>query len=90
MSEGDWQFDVEAMVDLQSLLRVLGYFAQRSVVPDALHMRVEGGRMTISLTASDLAEAHAQIIAAKLEQIVLVESVQMAALERAERRQVAA
>lgn len=90
MSEGDWQFEVEALVDPQSLLRVLGYFAQRSVVPDALHMRVEGGRMTISLAASDLPEAHARIIASKLEQIVLVESVQLAALEQPERRQVAA
>ncbi len=90
MSHDSWRFEVEAMVDPQSLLRVLGYFAQRSVVPDALEMRVGGGRMTISLTASDLPEAHALIIAAKLEQIMLVECVRLDALDQAERERVAA
>lgn len=90
MSQDRWRFEVEAMVDPQSLLRVLGYFAQRSVVPDALEMRVGGGRMTICLTAPDLPEAQAMIIAAKLEQIVLVETVRLAALEQSERQQAAA
>ncbi|WP_430388303.1 hypothetical protein [Blastomonas fulva] len=90
MSRENWRFEVEAMIDPQSLLRVLGYFAQRSVVPDALQMRVGDGRMTISLTVSELAEAHALIIAAKLEQIMLVECVRLKALDRAERQQVAA
>lgn len=81
MNPDRWRFDIEAMVDPQSLMRVLGYFAQRSVVPDTLEMRVEAGRMTIRLTAPDLPEPHAHIIAAKLEQIVLVESVRMRALE---------
>lgn len=78
------------MVDPQSLLRVLGLFAQRSVVPDALQMRVGAGRMTICLTAPGLPEAQAMIIAAKLEQIVLVECVRLDALEQAECEQVAA
>lgn len=90
MSQDRWRFEVEAMVDPQSLLRVLGYFAQRSVVPDALEMRVGGGRMTICLTAPDLPEAQAMIIAAKLEQIVLVEAVRLEALEQTERQQAAA
>lgn len=79
---GAWRFEVEAMVDPQSLLRVLGYFAQRSIVPDALRMRVRDGQMTICLNAPDLAEAHAQIIAAKLEQIMLVNSVTLSAREQ--------
>ena len=90
MSESVWQFDVEAAVDPQSLLRVLGYFAQRSVVPDALEMRVGDDRMTISLTATDLPEAHALIIAAKLEQIMLVETVRLERLERIGMQQAAA
>lgn len=90
MSPDSWRFEIEAMVDPQSLLRVLGYFAQRSVVPDALQMRVGAGRMTISLTVADLPEAQAMIIAAKLEQIVLVEGVRLEALEQSERQQAAA
>lgn len=90
MSEIVWQFEVEAAVDPQSLLRVLGYFAQRSVVPDALEMRVGDDRMKISLTALDLPETHAQIIASKLEQIMLVETVRLERLERIAIQQAAA
>jgi hypothetical protein len=90
MSPDSWRFEIEAMVDPQSLLRVLGHFAQRSVVPDALEMRVGDGRMTISLTAPGLPETQAHIIAAKLEQIVLVEGVRLEALEQNERQQAAA
>lgn len=90
MNASAWRFEVEAMVDPQSLLRVLGYFAQRSVVPDAMEMRVGDGQMTISLTAPDLPEAHARIIASKLEQIVLVESVRLDAIEQTVSQKVAA
>ncbi|MDK2757308.1 MULTISPECIES: hypothetical protein [Blastomonas] len=90
MSCENWRFELEAMIDPQSLLRVLGYFAQRSVVPDALQMRVGDDKMTISLTVSDLARAHALIVAAKLEQIVLVQSVRLDELEQTERERAAA
>lgn len=90
MSDGAWRFEVEAMIDPQSLLRVLGYFAQRSVVPDALQMRVGDDKMTISLTVFDIAEAHALVVAAKLEQIVLVQSVRLDELDPAERERAAA
>jgi acetolactate synthase regulatory subunit len=90
MTPDSWRFEVEAMVDPQSLLRVLGYFAQRSVVPDALEMRVGNARMTIRLIVNDLPEAQAMIIAAKLEQIVLVEFVRLDPLELSARQQAAA
>lgn len=90
MSDGAWRFEVEAMIDPQSLLRVLGYFAQRSVVPNALQMRVGDDKMTISLTVFDIAEAHALVVAAKLEQIVLVQSVRLDELDPAERERAAA
>ena len=90
MSHDNWRFEIEAMVDPQSLLRVMGYFAQRSVVPDALEMRVGDGRMTIRLIVNDLPGAQAHIVAAKLEQIVLVEGVRLEALEQNERQQAAA
>ena len=90
MSDGAWRFEVEAMIDPQSLLRVLGYFAQRSVVPDALQMRVGDDKMTISLTVFDIAEAHALVVAAKLEQIVLVQSVRLDELDPAKRERAAA
>lgn len=90
MGTDSWRFEVEAIVDPQSLLRVLGYFAQRSVLPDALEMRVGDGRMTISLIASDLPRAHADIIAAKLEQIMLVEAVTLHDVTFCDNRQAAA
>lgn len=77
MSGDAWRFGIEAIPDPQSLPRVLDYFAQRSIVPDTLVMRTESGRLMIGLTVNDLAEVHAQIIAAKLGQIVLVSAVRL-------------
>ncbi|MFN3472656.1 MAG: hypothetical protein ACK4ZW_01295 [Blastomonas sp.] len=90
MSHDNWRFEIEAMVDPHSRVRVLGYFAQRSVVPDALEMRVGDGRMTIRLIVNDLPGAQAHIVAAKLEQIVLVCSVRLDQLQVTERQQAAA
>lgn len=69
---GDWRFGVEAAVDPQSLPRVVGLFAQRSLTPASLAMRVADGRMWIDIAVQGLAPDRASIIAAKLREIFAV------------------
>lgn len=67
-----WRFAVEAADDPQSLPRVIGYFAQRWIVPTGLTMALRDGGMVIDVAIDALDEQSASIIAAKLLENVLV------------------
>ena len=66
------RFRIEAILDPQSLPRVANYFAQRSIVPDAMAMHVLPTHMRIEVTVAGLEENQAAIIAAKLGEVVAV------------------
>lgn len=66
------RFRIDAIVDPQSLLRVAGYFAQRSIVPAAIEMRVLQNHMRIEVTVGGLDPRQAMTIAAKLGELVAV------------------
>lgn len=66
------RFRIDAILDPHSLPRVAGFFAQRGIMPSAMHMQVEGGAMRIEVIVADLGDAQAAIIAAKLHEAVVV------------------
>ena len=47
------RFRIDAILDPQSLLRVTGYFAQRSIVPSEMKMHVLPDHMRIEVTVRD-------------------------------------
>lgn len=66
------RFRIDAILDPHSLPRVAGFFAQRSIMPSAMQMHVEQGRMRIEITVDGLAAGQAATIAAKLHEAVTV------------------
>jgi len=66
------RFRIDAILDPQSLPRVANYFAQRSIVPDAMEMHVLATHMRIEVMVAGLASGQAAIIAAKLGEVVAV------------------
>jgi len=66
------RFRIDAILDPHSLPRVTGFFAQRAIMPSAMQMQVERGRMCIEVTVEGLGDAQAAIIAAKLHEAVTV------------------
>ncbi|MGF7147651.1 hypothetical protein FHS96_001260 [Sphingomonas zeicaulis] len=69
-----WRFAIEAADDPQSLPRIVGYFAQRWIVPSGVTMALRDGGMAIDVAVAvdTLDEQGAAIIAAKLRENVLV------------------
>lgn len=66
------RFRIDAILDPQSLLRVVGYFAQRSIVPAAMTMRVLPSHMQIEVAVQGLEARQAAVIAAKLGEVVAI------------------
>lgn len=66
------RFRIDAILDPQSLLRVAGYFAQRSIVPAEMKMQALPGHMRIEVTVPGLDPQQAATIAAKLGEVVAV------------------
>jgi hypothetical protein len=66
------RFHVDAILDPQSLPRVANFFAQRSIVPSAMAMEVLPTHMRIDVTVVGLLPGQAEIIAAKLGEVVAV------------------
>jgi acetolactate synthase regulatory subunit len=66
------RFRIDAILDPHSLPRVAGFFAQRSIMPSAMQMQIEQGRMRIEITVDGLAAGQAATIAAKLHEAVTV------------------
>lgn len=75
-----WRFTIDAIVDPQSLARVVDCFALRAIVPVTTDMRVSGDRMRIEIVVADLAAQQAAIIAAKLGEAVVVFDVRLCQL----------
>lgn len=80
-----WRFAVEAADDPQTLLRVLGFFAQRWIVPVGVTMTLRDGVMAIDVEIEDLNAPSASIIALKLQENVLVARVVLTEVERSVR-----
>ena len=66
------QFHVTLLPDAQALLRVLGLFAQRQIVPHSVICRQQGNGLMAEIEVADLHGQEAQILAAKLQQQLLV------------------
>jgi len=66
------RFHVNAILDPQSLPRVANHFAQRSIVPDAMTMKILPTHMRIEVTVAGLGAGQAAIIATKLGEVVAV------------------
>ncbi len=81
MSNTKWRFDIEAMPSPQSLPRVIDHFAQRSVVPIEMSMRVAGDIIHITILTYDLPAAHAEIIAGKLAELFVIFDCRLTAAE---------
>jgi hypothetical protein len=67
-------FRIVAAPDPQTLPRIMGVFAQRTLVPTTLSARRRRGMLHIDAALDDLDASTAAIIAAKLAASVLVES----------------
>lgn len=67
-------FRIVAVPDPQTLPRILGVFAQRTLVPSTLSSRQRHGMLHIEAALDDLAAPTAAIIAAKLCESVMVAS----------------
>lgn len=66
------RFRIDALVDPQSLPRIVGFFAQRSITPAEVTMRVAGEHMEIEVAVPGLDSARADIIAAKLAEVFAI------------------
>lgn len=66
------RFRIDALPDPQSLPRIAGVFAQRTIVPSAMRMEVRDGSMQIEAIVAGLDNARAAVIAAKLGEAVAV------------------
>lgn len=66
------RFQVDAILDPQSLPRVANYFAQRAIVPRALTMQLLPAHMRIEVEVAGLEATQAEVIAAKLGEVVAV------------------
>lgn len=82
MSEGhEARFQVMTEADPQVLLRVLGLFAQRYIIPSEVAVVTKGGRMQIDVRQPGLSQSVTEIISAKLGSIPLVISVEVHQIE---------
>jgi hypothetical protein len=77
------RFQVDAVLDPQSLLRVANQFAQRSIVPQALRMQLRPAHMHIEVDVAGLEARQAEVIAAKLGEVVAVMRSELESVERA-------
>lgn len=66
-------FAVQAMADPQVLLRLMGLFAQRSIIPDQLICRQAGDVLLITIQAELPDEAVADLLLHKIRAFVSVD-----------------
>lgn len=66
------RFDIWVAEDPQAMLRVIGLFAQRSLVPERLVMEREGACLRLSLEIAALDARGADILVARLRESVMV------------------
>lgn len=70
---------IRADADPQTLPRVLGLLSQRWLVPSELVARIEGDALAIECQVPALSGAATAIVAAKLQEMVLVREVAIVA-----------
>lgn len=66
------RFCLDAVPDPQSLPRIVNFFAQRALVPSAVVMHAQPGRLRIEIVVAGLGAAQSAVIAAKLGEVVAV------------------
>jgi acetolactate synthase small subunit len=71
------QFELKLLPDPQSLLRVLGLFAQRQIVLQSVHCERRGDDLHMTMAAADMDAAMANNVAEKLRQLVVVVQAQL-------------
>ncbi|MBU0826020.1 MAG: hypothetical protein KKA44_00090 [Alphaproteobacteria bacterium] len=67
-------FRIVAVPDPQTLPRIAGIFAQRSLIPSMVSAQLRGGLFNIEVALDDLDAQTAAIITAKLRESVLIAS----------------
>ena len=67
-------FRIFAIADAQALPRIIGIFAQRSLVPATMSARVQNGMLHVETAVDDIEPPTAAIVTAKLYEAVLVTS----------------
>lgn len=70
-------FTVTADPDPQILLKVLGFFSQRSLVPAEIQAKAQSQELKLSIIQPDMGENVAQLVAEKLRSCVLVRNVDL-------------
>lgn len=75
MTAATYRFFIDTAPDPQALPRLIGYFAQRNLVPERVGAEVRSGTLLVSIVQGGLEPPHAAIIAEKMRSSVLVEDV---------------
>lgn len=70
-------FEATAEPDPGMLIRILNLFALRDHVPVRVRSRTLGNRLQVAVDVQDLAEAEAELIAAKMRALVGVSTVRL-------------
>ena len=70
------RFDIVAQSDPQTLMRLLGYFAQLGLVPRRVDAVIHGS-VKVRIEQLELGEQQARVIAEKMRSSVLVETVRV-------------
>lgn len=71
------RFDIVSRSDPQALIRLLNHFAQRSLLPSHVAATEEAGRLKVRIDQPDVEEKQAKIIAERMRNSVLVETVRI-------------
>src|SRR3546814_10924002 len=69
------RFRIDMLADPQSLPRVAGFFAQRSIVPSGLSAQLDRTWMRVEVAVAGLAPQQAAVIAAQLGEAVAAAAV---------------
>ncbi len=70
-------FKISTAATSQALLRVLGLFAARDMVPTAIRSQLCGHRLSIEIDQNDISRQAAELISEKLRASVLVRRVDL-------------
>lgn len=71
------RFDIVALADPQTLIRLLNPFAQLGLRPSHVKAVESNGLVTVRIELPDLSEQHGRIIAEKMQSSLLVETVRV-------------
>lgn len=71
------RFDIVTRSDPQALIRLLNHFAQCSLVPSRVTAAEADGRLTVRIEQPDVEDRYAALIAERMRNSVLVETVSL-------------